>query len=572
MKKILLISIVSVALLFGCKSKKEATQVESTVVEVMDTIPEPVVNRDSLIAIEIAERVSQIDSNKHKINDRFIFSNTVLPMAYQKKEYSQLWKSEKNRADAIEALLSSKEHGLLPEDYHVEEILNYNSNYDSLTNEELANYDILLTDGVLLYGFHLIRGKVDPETLSSTWNFMGRKLPEVKTKILLGAIENEKLPEELYKLEPQDNEYQVMQEYLVWQERIIENGGWSSVYLSSTIHPGESDTNMPALRNRLIAENYLTAVDTSSSTVYDEKLVEGMKKFQKRHGLNADGVLGKATMKMVNITAEEKRQMLVTNLDRRRWLNYPSEGPYIKVNIASFRMIYIDNGKVTYASNVVVGKTQKQTPMFSDRMKLVVFNPTWTLPFSITSTETLSKLKKDPNYLQKHNMVLIDHKGNIIDSHGIDWHKYSEGHFPYMVRQEPGPSNALGQVKFLFPNKYAIYLHDTPSKHLFSRDERAFSHGCIRLQNPLNFAQFLLSKQDTSWTMDKINAIIKTRETETIRLKPRIPIYLLYQTVGVNEENELYFYHDIYNRDDKVYETIMQPETITELEDSLKKE
>ena len=169
-------------------------------------------------------------------------------------------------------------------------------------------------------------------------------------------------------------------------------------------------------------------------------------------------------------------------------------------------------------------------------------------------------------------MVLIDYKGNIISEVGIDWDKYEEGHFPYMVRQEPGPTNALGQVKFLFPNKYAIYLHDTPSKHLFLRDERAFSHGCIRLQNPLNFAQFLLSKQDTSWTMDKIDAIMETRETESVRVNPRIPIYLLYRTVGTNKDGELVFYHDIYDRDNNVYNILMSPETTTELEEALEKE
>jgi len=249
-------------------------------------------------------------------------------------------------------------------------------------------------------------------------------------------------------------------------------------------------------------------------------------------------------------------------------VSYDGQKPYIKVNIASFRMQYYEEDQVVYASNVVVGKVQKKTPVFQDKLELIVLNPTWTLPFSITSTETLRKLKKDSMYLQKHNMVLITSAGRVVSDSGIDWNKYEEGHFPYMVRQQPGPDNALGQVKFLFPNKYAIYLHDTPSKYLFSREERAFSHGCIRLQNPLNFANFLLNKQDTAWSMDSINAIIETRKITNIRLKNKIPIYILYQTAGVTEQNEVFFYHDIYGRDEKVYRKLMNLETVEEKEDS----
>ena len=561
-KTTLLISIISI-LFFGCKSKKvisDNNTISADTTQVL--VAEKTINIDSInniIDSTIKNIVIDLDSVNSKVDGQFIFSHSLLPESYKNIDYHQLWKSKKNRTDAINAILKSKEHGLVPKDYHINEINKLNDNYSNLSPENLAVLDILLTDGIILYAYHLIEGKLNPEDLSYSWNFIHNKLPENTAPLLHAAISEERLTEILYSLEPQDNEYKKLKEQYKINEKIINNGGWNIVNFETSIHPNAENEEIPQLRKRLIAEGYLLETDTSSSKLYDKKLIDAVKHFQKQHGLTADGVIGKHTLKIINISVEEKQKTIVCNLERRRWIDYPFEKPYIKVNIASYRMQFIENYDVVYASKVVVGKTQKQTPMFEDKLEIVVINPTWTLPYSITSTETLRKLKKDPNYLDKHNMNLIDRNGKVINNHGIDWHKYKEGHFPYTVRQGAGPSNALGRVKFLFPNKYAIYLHDTPSKYLFSKDERDFSHGCIRLQNPLNFAEFLLKRENaTKWNKDVIAKIVKTEKTKNISLRHKYPILLMYQTAGTTQNDEIFYYADIYKRDAKVYELLVK--------------
>jgi murein L,D-transpeptidase YcbB/YkuD len=226
------------------------------------------------------------------------------------------------------------------------------------------------------------------------------------------------------------------------------------------------------------------------------------------------------------------------------------------VNIAKYQLYYSDSGKVTYSSKVMVGTDEKQTPVFRDKMEYIVFNPTWTLPQSIASKETLPKLKQDSLYLKKNNMHIINSKGEILSDSGIVWSNYTSDYFPFIIRQEPGPGNALGRVKFLFPNNYAIYLHDTPSKSLFAKEERAFSHGCIRVQNPLDLAEFILQKQDANWTMDSIKTIIADKETFTLRLKRSIPIYIMYWTAGVDEYDRLFFVPDVYGRDERILKAL----------------
>lgn len=260
---------------------------------------------------------------------------------------------------------------------------------------------------------------------------------------------------------------------------------------------------------------------------------------------------------MINLTAEQKMEMLMVNLERMRWVQTISYDTYIKVNIAAYGLNFIEDGELIYDTKVMVGQKQKQTPIFRDRLELIVFNPTWNLPQSIASKETLPKLKRDSNYLEKHNMVLVNQWGEVVPHEGINWNQYSENYFPHMIRQEPGPDNALGRVKFLFPNKYAIYLHDTPSRYLFARDQRAFSHGCIRLQNPLDFALYLLQRENEDWTMDSIEIIVDSAKTQNIRLRRSIPIYLVYHTVSVNPYKEVFYHYDVYERDAIIYRRLM---------------
>ncbi len=563
MKNILTL-IATALLFFSCNMAKEANP-NLTEEETHDLPKKEIVKKENtdsinnLLTAEIKKIVTQLDSVNKKIDQDIIFSKYLLKDSYNDANFHPLWSSKKNRDVVIAEIKRAEENGLISSDYHLETIEKYTKKYDSLSLKSHAKLDVLLTDGIILLAYHLIKGKVNPDDLMYSWNFMENKIPKYAITLLQNAIKEEQVNKVLHSLEPQDKEYQLLKEQLITAKSLKEKGGWNTLDLKETLHPGDQNIDLQSLKTRLIAENFLNEDEKVADSIYGENLQKAVKKFQLAHGVNDDAVIGKATLKMLNEPIEDKIKKIIVNLERRRWIKYPKDTAYIKVNIASFKMKFIDHGKVTYSSNVVVGQTKKQTPSFMDTLELIVLNPTWTLPYSISSTETLSKLKKNPNYLETHNMVLMNKKGNIISSTGIDWSKLSSRHFPYRVRQKAGARNALGRVKFLFPNKYAIYLHDTPSKRLFSKDRRAFSHGCVRLQNPLDFAEFLLQKEDASWDRQKIDKIVASNKTKTIRLQHQHPILIIYQTAEIDEKRNFIYLNDIYKRDDKLYKLLTKP-------------
>ena len=561
----LLLAIILISFGFtACKSKKEIiseipVSTETILIEV---------NTDSIVSEIIKFYVLNLDSENYVIDGHFLFSSHYLPKIYDSNKYSTLWSNRVNRVEAIDILSTSWQQGLLPKDYNSQELKKFNANFDSLSLTERAEFDILLTDGVLLYSYHLLRGKLDPKTLSPTWNFSKREFPSNIVGSVLQALNDQKVHDKLCGLEPNYEGYRRLKMELEKYSQLVVEGGWDPVSITETIRPKKYNSVLPKLRKRLMVEGFLPKIDLDTGDFYGEIDIKAVKSFQETHGLQSDGVIGSATVRMLNTSAEDKLKMIITNLERVKWMTYTKEKPYIIVNIASFKMKYFEYDTIGFSSNVVVGKVNRKTPVFQDELTRIVLNPTWTLPYSISSTETLYKLKRDSLYLQKNNMILLDYAGEQVSDSGINWNKFDEKHFPYIVRQQPGPNNALGQVKFLFPNQYAIYLHDTPSKYLFAKEERAFSHGCIRLQNPLEFAAYLLEKQDTAWSIDSIHAIVETREVTKIRVRDKTPIYILYQTAGVNEKNEIFFYHDIYGRDEEVYRRLMNDETDLEKEKS----
>jgi murein L,D-transpeptidase YcbB/YkuD len=259
----------------------------------------------------------------------------------------------------------------------------------------------------------------------------------------------------------------------------------------------------------------------------------------------------------MNVSVEDRIAMIRVNLERARWIMHKLEPDFLVVNIAGYNIRRITHGETVYYSNVIVGKKYHQSPVFKGEMIYFVINPTWTVPYSIATKETLPKLKKDPGYLADKNMVIMDRNGKILDPNTIDFSQYSRGNFPFTVRQEPGPHNALGEVKFIFPNKYSVYLHDTPGRSLFSREDRAFSHGCIRLEKKWELLMSLMD--DPAWNMDKINSILATHETTTVKLKEPIDILILYWTAGADQEARLFFNRDVYSRDAALLKALDTP-------------
>jgi murein L,D-transpeptidase YcbB/YkuD len=275
-------------------------------------------------------------------------------------------------------------------------------------------------------------------------------------------------------------------------------------------------------------------------------------------GLSDDGVVGKDTLAALNVPVETRIQQIRINLERARWILHDLDAHAVVVNVAGF-MAYVTEGEeVTWMTRVQVGKPYHMTPLFRDEVSYIEINPTWTVPYSISSKELLPKIKKDPDYLADRNMIVLDRNGKQVDPAGIDWNSLSANRFPYTLRQQPGPDNALGRIKFMFPNEHAVYLHDTPSKSLFERDYRVFSHGCIRVQNPYLLAQILLDDNE-KWSVEKIEAAVDSRVTQRIVLDRKIPIYLTYWTAAVDDDLEVNFSRDPYNRDGRVLAGLDKP-------------
>lgn len=345
------------------------------------------------------------------------------------------------------------------------------------------------------------------------------------------------------------------QELAIYRE-IAENGGWGTIDEGGKIDPGASDPRIPLIRKRLQITNDLSNITDLESTIYDTELEKDIRSFQDLHGLAVDGIIGKGSFVALNISVEKKIDMLRINLERARWVMHNVPEEYLIVNIARYKAYVMKNDEVVHETNVMVGKTFHQTPVFRSKLQYIEFNPTWTVPVSITRNEMIPKIKKDHEYLKKKNMVLLDDAGNIIDQSKIDFSTISAYNFPYTIRQEPGPGNALGEVKFIFPNQHSVYLHDTPAKSLFSQAKRSFSHGCIRTQNPLDLAEFLL--QGTEWNKAKIDELIASKETKRVFLNPQLDVFLLYWTTGLIDTEKIFYLPDIYSRDQPILDKLNQ--------------
>ncbi|HNQ84254.1 MAG TPA: L,D-transpeptidase family protein, partial [Bacteroidales bacterium] len=401
---------------------------------------------------------------------------------YAKNDYRPFWTKAEYVGDAISALAGSYHDGLLTDDYHLQAIIRLHTETVAIQDESeekisrTADLDLLLTDGIIYYAEHLLFGKTDPVTLENTWNFGFAPIPDLNSESLNHYISDREIIIRLEQLRPDMHLYDTLLNTLAQYRHIMANGGWGTVLAGGKIEPGNSDARIPAIRKRLLATGGLSEKDSTSSTFYDKLLERDIKAFQATHGLEPDGIIGVGTFRELNVPVEDRIASIRVNMERVRWVAGNMPQKFIIVNIAAFWLMMVDQGEIVHYTPVVVGKPLNKTPMFRDKMRYIEFNPTWIQPRSIVKDETVPKLKKDSSYLEKNHMVLLDSKGNLVPTSSLDLKNLSASKFPYLVRQEPGPWNSLGEMKFMFPNKYEIYLHDTPSKSQFSRASRAYSH------------------------------------------------------------------------------------------------
>lgn len=396
------------------------------------------------------------------------------------------------------------------------------------------------------YAIDVSSGVLDPGDAASN---IYRSTPRPNAETLLAAAAAAPdMAAHLMTLPPQEagywallRRYAELRESPDWGPQV--NGDW-------VIELGDRGPEVQTVRRRLAALGDHDLSQVSDPAVFDSRLAADVRAFQRRHGLNEDGAVGPRTREALNATPAFRAQQIAVNLERSRWMNHDLGQRRIIVNQPGYTVTLIDGDEVLFHERVIVGEPQHETPEFSDEMEYLVFNPAWNVPRSIAVNELLPQLKDDPGLLARRNMVLIGSNG-VVPASQVDFSRYSASTFPYRIRQNPNDDNALGDVKFMFPNDFAIYLHDTPTKHLFAKDRRAFSHGCVRVQNPMRLAEILLSDQrgDAGSYIDQLLA--SDRETH-VSLDRRMPVHLVYRTAWVDAAGRDNFRADIYGRDEEV--------------------
>ena len=350
-------------------------------------------------------------------------------------------------------------------------------------------------------------------------------------------------------LPPQTPEYRALMKQKLLFERALAQGGWGATVNSGKLEPGQSGENVVALRDRLVRMGYL---DRSLSRSYDATMEKAVQKFQSAHGLTADGVAGASTIQEINVSMEQRLRSVLVAMERERWTNAPRGDRHILVNLTDYTAKVIDDGKVTFESVTVIGanKGDRRSPEFSDEMEHMVVNPSWYVPRSIITKEYLPALQRNPNAVR--HLEITDSRGRRVNRGSVNFAAYSARSFPFSMRQPPSSRNALGLVKFMFPNKYNIYLHDTPQKALFKREVRTFSHGCIRLGQPFDMAYTLLALQSDD-PEGEFKSILNTgRETKVV-FDRKIPVHIIYRTAFADERGQIEFRRDMYGRDGRIW-------------------
>jgi murein L,D-transpeptidase YcbB/YkuD len=420
--------------------------------------------------------------------------------------------------------------------------------------------DIATSIGFLTLLRHLQSGKVDPGTVHADWNISRASRPDSDLQAAQ-AIRDRNVTGLLQSARPQQALYQQLRLGLARYRSIEAAGGWPPVISSTIIRPGDAGPAIVQLRRRLaITGDYYPSPADIDSPRFDPQLVDATKRFQQRHLLPEDGIIGPDTLSALIQPVQQKIDQIRANLERMRWLLGDLQGDYLLVDIAGYKLFLVQDDVVTWSSPIQVGKPYRQTPVLTSRITYLEWNPGWVVPPTIATEDVVPAIKRDPSYLQRHHMDLFTFGGKPVDPASVNWNHYPERPLPFMIRQRPGPWNALGTVKFIFPNKHLVYLHDTPDKTLFGRSNRAFSSGCIRVAKPYALAKLLLGlDSDTGDAM--IRSIVASGKTQRQYLPEGFPVVLFYWTTKADADGSLVFAPDIYHRDTVVLQALDSQQT-----------
>ena len=500
----------------------------------------------------LRERIESIESGtRPEIRGAAVAAVRALAQLYERRGFAPAWSAEKAE-QLLLAIRDAQADGLDPADYHLKLLEQLRLEVEGSTSPSIdltVDLDLLLTDALARLGYHILFGKVDPEELDANWNYV-REMPDLDPPdALQEVIDSADVRETLSRAKPQYVFYSSLKAALAQHREIASRGGWGSIPPGPALRVGDTGPRVAALRARLSSAGDTTTAPANGT--FDEPLAAAVGRFQARHGLAADGVAGQRTIEEMNVPVQARIDQIRVNLERGRWLLHAIGDEFVAVNIAGFELYYFRNGKVAWNTPVQVGKPYRKTPVFRSRITYLVFNPTWTVPPGILANDILPAQRRDHSTLEKKGLGVFDSKGRPVATESIDWDRMTASRFRYVLRQAPGPNNALGRVKFMFPNDHAVYLHDTPSKGLFEKEDRAFSSGCIRVADPLRLAELLLEGQ-SGWSRAEIDRAIAAGATRSVTLKRPVPVWLTYWTAWVDGSGNLELRRDLYGRDARV--------------------
>jgi murein L,D-transpeptidase YcbB/YkuD len=456
---------------------------------------------------------------------------------YASAGYVPLWTDRgglRPEAEALEAAIArAPEDGLNPANYDLQPVKALGLKRRGLlgggesTPEKVAEAEARLSFVYFALARDLQSGRVEPGQVDKHW--FGTARDTDLGKAFPAVVQSGDLGKALSALTPQHPEYLGLKKALARYREIAAHGGWPAVPVRLALKPGESRPEVATLRARLAASGDLSAA--GSGTVFDPALREAVKRFERRHGLPDDGILDAEAVRALNVPVAERIRQMELNLERWRWLPEKLGEQYVLVNIPTFHLTAFDQGRPALEMRIVAGKKESPTPIFSDQMTTVVFSPYWNVPPEIARDETIPAAMRDPDYLAKNNIEMVSSPDGTV-----------------RYRQRPGPGNALGQVKFIFPNNFDVYLHDTPADSLFARVDRDYSHGCVRVEQPTDLARWVLRHQP-EWTPERIQAAMNAGEEKHVALETPIPVYIVYETVWVDGDGTVQFRDDVYGHD-----------------------
>ncbi len=542
------------------------------------TSAEEIVNQEPGIAQEITAIIS---AKQHPYLTLPNFPNRTedINALYKMSNHQLLWlgnvDTENNITEALTLLANATVHGLNPKNYDTEILwqkLQPALKLKPDAYKELALYDTALSISLLRFLHDLHYGRVNPQGINFNLKLREKKLIDLPL-LIKNSLEQKTLAELPLSVEPKLKQYQKLKPALANYRQLAANSPPFKLTINETLHPGASHPQIAELRRFLITVGDLaeekTLAGTEKATLYTAAIVTGVKKLQKRHGLNADGQIGKGTAAAFNIPLSQRVTQIELAMERLRWLPELSTGASIIVNIPAFQLWAfdtLDQQDINIVNmRVVVGNALKtQTPVLMAEMHFIDFMPYWNVPYSIIKNEIVPKLIENNNYLNKENMELVSVSRYVEKPTAINQETLNllrEGKL--RIRQRPGGKNALGKVKFIFPNKDDVYLHDTPSNSLFGKSRRDFSHGCVRVANPQKLAEFALKNQD-NWNPETIKIAMDTPKNQRVILKKPIPVLFFYTTAFFDQYDNLEFYPDIYGHDATLLNALSKPDDLSD--------